>query len=84
MRGVGQTGMAMPRARAGDYEKALALMAATGADKDTKAYLTELRDATVRSEAAREAAETATAEAKRSEGLARGAEADARSQSASV
>lgn len=83
MKNVGLTAPAMPRAKPGDYERALALMAATGADKGTKAYLIELQDATLADNAAREAAETAQAEAKRCEGLAREAEADARSQRAS-
>ncbi len=33
----------MPRAKVGDFENALALLVATGADKSTKAYLTQLK-----------------------------------------
>ena len=77
MKTLGMAGSAMPRAKPGDFEKALALMAATGADKATKAYLTELRDATLAHDKAREDAEAATAKAKQRESEAQAAEAAA-------
>ncbi len=80
MNGPGLGGSALPRARPGDYERALALVAGLGADKAVKAKLTELRDAQAANDLARENAEVAVAESKRLEGLAREAEADARSQ----
>ncbi len=66
--------MSMPRATAGDYERALALMAAVGGDKDIRAYLTELQDATAAYDKARTSAEGAAAVAKSREGIAREAE----------
>ncbi len=80
MTGVGMGGTAPPRTRPGDYERALALVAGLGNDKAVKATLTKLRDAEAANNVARENAETAVAESKRREGLAREAEADARSQ----
>ena len=80
MNGPGLGGSALPRTRPGDYERALALVASLGADKAVKAKLVELRDAEAANNVARENAEVAVAEAKRREGLAREAEASARSQ----
>ena len=77
MKTLGMAGSAMPRAKAGDYDKALALLAATGADKGTKAYLTELRDATTAHDKAREDAEAAERKAADREKAAQAAEAEA-------
>ena len=68
---------AMPRAKAGDFDKALALVAGVADAKATKKYLAELQDGTLAHDAAREAAEAAIAEAKRREGEAQAAEAEA-------
>lgn len=78
MKSVGQTGSAaMPRAKPGDHERALALLASVADPKATKKSLTELKDATAAHDASREAAEAATAEAKRRQEAAQAAEADA-------
>ena len=67
---------ALPRAKSGDFERALALLAGI-TDKHKKAYLAELRDAQAVHDKARESAEAATAKAKEREGAATTAEADA-------
>ena len=67
----------MPRAKVGDFENALALLVATGADKSTKAYLTELHEATTAYDKAREAAEAAERKVTTRESAAQAAEADA-------
>ena len=77
-------GSTRPRAKVGDFEKALELMAATGADKDTKAYLIELRDATLAHDKAKAEAEAMIAEAGRREVVAHTAEDDVRSQRAAL
>ena len=68
---------AMPRAKVGDFENALVLLVATGADKSTKAYLTQLHEATAAYDKAREAAEAAERKVTAREEAAREAEADA-------
>ncbi len=50
---------AMPRAKVGDFENALALLVATGADKSTKAYLTQLHEATAAYDKAKDDAQAA-------------------------
>ena len=77
MKSLGMTGPAMPRAKPGDHERALALLAATADAKVTKARLLELRDATAAHDKSREEAEAATAKAKQRESEAQAAEADA-------
>ena len=67
----------MPRAKVGDFENALALLVATGADKSTKAYLTELHEATTAYDTAREAAQAAERKVTTRESAAQAAEADA-------
>ena len=84
MMGVGQTGSALPRAKAGDYDRALALVAGLGDDKAVKAKLTELRDASLAHDKAREEAEAAALEAKRRDAMAQDAEDGARSELAEL
>ena len=74
MAGLGHPGRAMPRTKAGDYERCLELLATFGADTATRAYVVELRDAALVHDAAREAADAATAEAGRREAAALEAE----------
>ena len=59
MKSLGQAGGAMPRAKPGDHERALALLAAIADPKATKRALTELRDSTAAADVAREASEAA-------------------------
>ncbi len=68
---------AMPRAKVGDFENALALLVATGADKSTKAYLTQLHEATAAYDKARDDAEVAERKVTTREEAAREAEANA-------
>ena len=77
MKSLGMAGSAMPRAKAGHYETALALLAATGADKKTREYLLELQDATAAHVRAREEAEAAEGKAAERDKAAQAAEADA-------
>lgn len=77
-------GSALPRTKAGDYERALALVAGLGNDKAVKAKLTELKDAQAAHDAAREKAEGAIAESKQREAAALEAEEDARSDLAEL
>ena len=84
MKSLGQAGSALPRLRPGDYERTLAIVAGLGNDESVKAKLTELRDAEVAHEAAREAAEVATSIASRREDAARLAEADAESEQSAL
>ena len=67
----------MPRARVGDFENALALLVATGADKATKAYLTQLHEATAAYDKARDDAQAAERKVTTREAEAQTAEADA-------
>ncbi len=68
---------AMPRAKVGDFENALALLVATGADKSTKAYLTQLHEATAAYDKARDDAQAAERKVTTRESEAQAAEADA-------
>ncbi len=67
----------MPRAKAGDFDKALALVAGVADAKATKKYLAELQDSTLAHDASREAAATAAAESTKREEAAREAESAA-------
>ena len=73
-------GSARPKVKAGDYERALALIAELGGDKVTRKYLEEIVAASAAHVEAREEAEAAGRIALRREEVAREAEADARSQ----
>ena len=84
MTGPGLGGSARPKPKAGDYERALALITELGGDKHTKAYLSELVTATATYDAARTAAETAEQTAATREQLAHEAEMDAKSQRAAL
>ena len=77
MKSLGMAGSAVPRAKPGVHEHALALLAAIADPKATKRSLTELRDATAAHDKALEASEAATAEAAEREKAARRAEANA-------
>ncbi len=68
---------AMPRAKVGDFENALALLVATGADKGTKAYLGELREATTAYDKSRDEARAAELKVEARESEAQTAEASA-------
>ena len=68
---------AMPRAKVGDFENALALLVATGADKGTKAYLTQLHEATAAYDKARDDAQAAERKVTARESEAQAAEAAA-------
>ena len=68
---------AMPRAKVGDFENALALLVATGADKSTKAYLTQLHEATAAYDTAKDDAQAAERKVTTRESEAQAAEADA-------
>ncbi len=68
---------AMPRAKVGDFENALALLVATGADKATKAYLTQLHEATAAYDKAKDDAQAAERKVTTRESEAQAAEADA-------
>ena len=67
----------MPKTKAGDHERALALLASVADPKATKKSLIELRDATAAYDMAREAAEVAESNAAKRESAAQAAEADA-------
>ena len=84
MTGMGLVGSARPKARAGDFECALALMVEVGGDKQTRKYLEELVAAEATYVESRERATAATAEAERREAAALETEADARSQRTSL
>lgn len=71
----------MLRAKPGDHERALALLAATADTKVTKARLVELRDATAAHDESRQKAEAANIAAMQGYEMAREAEAAARAQS---
>ncbi len=68
---------AMPRAKVGDFENALALLVATGADKSTKAYLTQLHEATAAYDKAKDDAQAAERKVTTRESEAQIAEANA-------
>ena len=70
-------GSSMPRAKPGDHERALALLAATADTKVTKARLVELRDATAAHDKSREEAEAAERKAAERDKAAHRAELDA-------
>ena len=72
MQGLG--GGSMPRMRPGDFDAVWALIGLVGADKETRAYLTELHDAKTAHDQARKASEAATAAAKAREAAAKEAE----------
>ena len=86
MNGLNLSGSKVPKARAmpladvGDFDRALAVLAAGRGDKSTKVYLTELRDGAVAHELAREASEAAGRKAAAREEAAHDAEANVRSQ----
>ena len=84
MSAFNQPGRARPQARPGDWERAIEILAATGADKETKTYLTDLRDASAAHDTARETAEAATAESKQREAVALEVEEGARSELAEL
>ena len=84
MTGLGMGGSALPRTKAGDYERALALVAGLGNDKAVKAKLIELRNAEAANNVARENAEGAIAESKQREAAALEAEEGARSDLAEL
>ena len=67
----------MTRARVGDFENALALLLATGADKGTKAYLGELHEATAAYDKAKDDAQAAERKVTTREAEAQTAEANA-------
>lgn len=67
----------MPRAKVGDFENALALLAAMADVKVTKKSLTEHKDATATYDKARDGAEAAERNAAKRDSEAREAEADA-------
>ena len=73
MKAVGMTGGPVPRAKPGDYERSLALLAGITA-KDAKARLTELRDGAAAHDRAREDAEEAERKATARDTVARAAE----------
>ena len=77
MRSLGQTGSAMPKVKPGDYDRALALLAATGADKKTREYLLELQGAAAAHDKARADAEVAESKAAKRESEAQAAAAAA-------
>ena len=77
MKSLGMASSAMPRAKPGDHERALALLAATADAKVTKARLVELRDATAAHDKAREDAEAAERKAAERAKAAHRAEMDA-------
>ncbi len=68
---------AVPKAKPGDHERALALLASVADPKATKKYLTELRDAQTAADKAREAAEVAERKTAERGKAAQEAEADA-------
>ena len=80
MKALGQSASGRPLAKSGDYERALALIVEIGGDKQTREYLNELVAASAAHDEAREAAELATAEAKKCDAGAREAEDRARSE----
>ena len=84
MSGMGLVGSARPKARAGDFERALALMVEVGGDKQTRKYLEELVAAEATYVESRERATAATAEAERREAAALEAEETARSDLAEL
>ena len=77
MKSLGMASSAMPRAKPGDHERALALLAATADAKATKVRLTELRDATAALEKSRDEAEAAERKAAKRDKAAHRAEMDA-------
>ena len=77
MKNLGMAGSALPRAKAGEFENALGLLAALAKPKATKASLLELQDATAAADKAREDAEASTAKAQQRESAAQKAEAAA-------
>ena len=77
MKSLGQAGSGMPRAKVGDYERALQLAATFGAKDVVKDGLQQLRDATAALDQARGASEATMAAATKRDTMAREAEADA-------
>ena len=77
MKSLGQTGSAMPRAKPGAYDTALELLTTFGADETRKRHMTELRDATVAHDKARDAAQAAERKAAERDKAAQAAEAAA-------
>ena len=80
MRSLGLAGSGKPKVRAGDMERALALITELGGDKKSREYLADLVAAEAEADKARTVAEAAAAEAKRRDATAREAEDRARSQ----
>ena len=70
----------VPRAKASDYDTALALLTSVNDPKATKKFLAELQDSTLAHDAAREAAEATMAAATKRDQMAKQAEADATRQ----
>ena len=70
-------GHGMPRAKAGDFERAWQVIVAAGGDTKTKAYLAELVKAQADHDEAQTAAQKAEAAAKKRESAAQKAEAAA-------
>ena len=77
MKTMGQAGLAMPRAKPGDFERALQLLASVADSKSSKMHLQELRDATAAEVDRREEVEFLITKAKERDETARQAEADA-------
>ena len=77
MKSLGQAGSAMPRPKPGDYDIALSLVTAFGDDKAVKATLTELREATLAYDKARDDAQAAERKAAERDKAAHRAELDA-------
>ena len=77
MKSLGQAGSGMPRAKVGDYERALQLAATFGAKDVVKDGLKQLRDATAALDQARDDAQSTMAAATKREEAARTAETDA-------
>ncbi len=70
-------GHGMPRAKAGDFERAWQVIVAAGGDTKTKAYLAELVKAQAAHDKAQTAAEAAQVVSDKREAAAQAAEADA-------
>ena len=77
MKSLGRAGSAVPRAKVGDYDAAIAFMISAGDAKTTKARLVDLRDATAAHDKAREEAQAAGRKAAERDKAAHRAEMDA-------
>ena len=77
MKSVGQAGGALPRAKAGDFERAALFNVSVNGDLETRSYLKELVAAQASHDEARAAAEAATVKAVERDKAAQKAEAAA-------